>query len=142
MNCLKTRFHKLEFYTDQRFYHFIGTNTLYNYYNQSNRIVNKPNTNNFEEILKQRRENMAIKSTKEYIDFFTNLNMGENVPLLSFVNNEKMVLKQKLEHKDLEKDPIKKGIEILEQIIKEINEMGEKAVLKKYHTDNKRKSFG
>ncbi len=85
---------------------------------------------------------MAIKSTKEYIDFFTNLNMGENVPLLSFVNNEKMVLKQKLEHKDLEKDPIKKGIEILEQIIKEINEMGEKAVLKKYHTDNKRKNFG
>ena len=75
---------------------------------------------------------MAIKSTKEYIDFFVNLNMGENVPLLSFVNNEKMVLKQKLEYKNLEKEPIKKGIKILEQLVTEINEIGEKAVLEKY----------
>ena len=56
---------------------------------------------------------MAIKSTEEYIDFFVNLNMGENVPLLSFVNNERMVLKQKLEYKNLEKEPIEKGIKIL-----------------------------
>lgn len=75
---------------------------------------------------------MAIKSTEEYIDFFTNLNMGENVPLLSFVNNERMVLKQKLEYKNLEKEPIQKGIEILENLVKEINEIGEKAVLEKY----------
>ena len=75
---------------------------------------------------------MAIKSTEEYIDFFTNLNMGENVPLLSFVNNEKMVLKQKLEYKSLEKEPIQKGIQILENLVTEINEIGEKAVLEKY----------
>jgi len=75
---------------------------------------------------------MAIKSTEEYIDFFINLNMGENVPLLSFVNNERMVLKQKLEYKNLEKDPIKKGIEILEKLVTEISEMGEKAVIAKY----------
>mgnify|MGYP000277108779 CR=1 FL=1 len=75
---------------------------------------------------------MAIKSTEEYIDFFTNLNMGENVPLLSFVNNERMVLKQKLQYKDLEKEPIQKGIKILEDLIIEINDMGEKEVLKKY----------
>ena len=75
---------------------------------------------------------MAIKSIEEYIDFFTNLNMGENVPLLSFVNNERMVLKQKLEYKNLEKEPIKKGIEILENLVTEINELGEKAVLEKY----------
>ena len=75
---------------------------------------------------------MAIKSTEEYIDFFTNLNMGENVPLLSFVNNERMVLKQKLEYKNLEKESIKKGIEILENLITEINQIGEKAVLEKY----------
>ena len=75
---------------------------------------------------------MAIKSTEEYIDFFINLNMGENVPLLSFVNNERMVLKQKLEYKNLEKEPIKKGIEILENLVIEINEMGEKAVIAKY----------
>jgi hypothetical protein len=75
---------------------------------------------------------MAIKSTEEYIDFFINLNMGENVPLLSFVNNERMVLKQKLEYKDLPKEPIKKGIEILENLVTEINKMGEKAVIEKY----------
>jgi len=75
---------------------------------------------------------MGIKSTLEYVDFFINLNMGKNVSLLSFVNNEKIVLKQKLEHKNLEKDPIKKGVEILEELVREINEIGEKAVLEKY----------
>ena len=75
---------------------------------------------------------MAIKSTEEYVDFFLNLNMGENVPLLSFVNNERMVLKQKLEYKNLEKEPIKKGIEILEKLVTEISEMGQKAVIEKY----------
>ena len=75
---------------------------------------------------------MAIKSTTEYVDFFINLNMGENVSLLSFVNNERMVLKGKLEYKNLEKEPINKGIEILEQLITEINKIGEKPVLEKY----------
>ncbi len=75
---------------------------------------------------------MGIQSASEYVDFFINLNMGGNVSLLSFVNNEKLVLKQKLENKNIEKDPIKKGIEILEKLVKEINEIGEKAVLEKY----------
>jgi hypothetical protein len=75
---------------------------------------------------------MGIKTTLEYVDFFINLNMGENVSLLSFVNNEKLVLKQKLEYKNLEKEPIKKGIEILEGLVKEINQLGEKAILEKY----------
>jgi hypothetical protein len=75
---------------------------------------------------------MGIKTTLEYVDFFINLNMGENVSLLSFVNNEKLVLKQKLEYKNLEKEPIKKGIEILEGLIKEISQIGEKAILEKY----------
>ncbi len=75
---------------------------------------------------------MGIKSTLEYVDFFINLNMGENVSLLSFVNNEKLVLKQKLEHKNLEKESIKNGIKILEGLVKEINEIGEKIVLEKY----------
>ena len=58
--------------------------------------------------------------------------MGENVSLLSFVNNEKIVLKQKLKYKALEKEPIQKGIEILEIIIDEIGKNGEDAVLEKY----------
>ncbi len=75
---------------------------------------------------------MGIQSTLEYVDFFINLNMGKNVSLLSFVNNEKLVLKQKLEYKNLEKEPIRKGIKILEELVKEINGNGEKAVLEKY----------
>ncbi len=75
---------------------------------------------------------MGIESAIEYVDFFINLNMGENVSLLSFVNNEKRVLKQNLEHKNLEKEPIKKGVEILEELVREINDIGEKAVLEKY----------
>ncbi len=75
---------------------------------------------------------MGIGTASEYVDFFINLNMGENVSLISFVNNEKMVLKLKLENKNLEKEPIRKGIEILEKLIKEINESGEKEVLEKY----------
>ena len=75
---------------------------------------------------------MGIASAEEYIDFFINLNMGENVPLISFVNNEKMVLKQKLENKNIPKEPLKKGIEILEQLTKEISEMGQDKVIEKY----------
>lgn len=75
---------------------------------------------------------MGIKSASEYVDFYINLNMGENANLQRFANNEKMVLKQKLENKNMDKEAIKKGIEILEGLVKEINEKGEKAVLEKY----------
>lgn len=75
---------------------------------------------------------MGIQSAEEYIDFFINLSMGDSVTLLSFVNNEKIVLKQKLEYKNLEKEPIRKGIEILETLVKDINEIGENAVIQKY----------
>ena len=75
---------------------------------------------------------MAINTTGEYVDFFINLNMGEKVSLLSFVNNERMVLKQKLENKTNQKDPIKRGINILEGLVSDISEYGEVEVLKKY----------
>ncbi|MEZ7989549.1 MAG: hypothetical protein ACKVJ0_05350 [Nitrosopumilus sp.] len=75
---------------------------------------------------------MVIKTTEEYVEFFINLNMGKEVSLLSFVNNERMVLKQKLQNKINEKEPIKKGIIILEGLIKEISENKELVVLEKY----------
>ena len=75
---------------------------------------------------------MGIKTTEEYVDFFINLNMGKEVTLLSFVNNERMVLKQKLQNKINEKEPIKKGIIILEGLIKEIGENSQIAILEKY----------
>ena len=80
---------------------------------------------------------MGIKSVEEYVDFFVNLNMGENVPLLSFVNNEKLVLKQKLRYKDLEKKNKKKGIEILENLAVEIGKFGEEEVLRKYKKEGR-----
>jgi hypothetical protein len=75
---------------------------------------------------------VVIKTTEEYVDFFINLNMGKEVTLLSFVNNERMVLKQKLQNKINEKEPIKKGIIILEGLIKEIGENSQMAILDKY----------
>ncbi len=75
---------------------------------------------------------MGIQSASEYVDFFINLNMGPNVSLLSFINNEKIVLKQKLKYKNLEKEPIRKGITILEKLVMEINDIGEKTVIGKY----------
>ena len=76
---------------------------------------------------------MAIDTTDEYVDFFINLNMGKKVSLLNFVNNERMVLKQKLQNKTNQKEPIKRGINILEGLISEIGQDGELEVLKKYH---------
>ena len=78
---------------------------------------------------------MVIDTTGEYVDFFINLNMGEKVSLLIFVNNERMVLKQKLQNKTNQKEPIKKGINILEGLITQIAENGELEVLKKYQNE-------
>ncbi|MCH1518728.1 MAG: hypothetical protein L7R82_00020, partial [Nitrosopumilus sp.] len=72
---------------------------------------------------------MVISSAQEYVEFFINLNMGNEVSLLRFANNEKMVLKQKLKNKINEKEPIENGIDILESIIKEISINGEPQVL-------------
>ncbi|WP_255465192.1 hypothetical protein [Nitrosopumilus sp. b3] len=96
------------------------------------KILNKLSLSGFKQIEDTKLENMGIKSPTEYVDFFINLNMGENVSLLSFINNEKNVLKKNLGLKNINKEPIKKGIEILELLVKEINENGEKAVLRKY----------
>ena len=82
---------------------------------------------------------MVISSAQEYVEFFINLNLGNEVSLLRFINNEKMTLKQKLKNKINEKEPIEKGINILEYIIKEISENGEPKVLSKYQISNERK---
>ena len=75
---------------------------------------------------------MGIQSATEYVNFYVNLNMGKGVNLLRFVNDEKRILKLKLENKNTKKELIRKGIEILEGLAKEINEIGEKEVLAKY----------
>ena len=75
---------------------------------------------------------MAIKKISEYVQFFKDLNMGDQVTLLSFANNEKRILKQKLHNKEIKTQPILEGIKILDELILEIKENGEKLVLEKY----------
>ena len=77
---------------------------------------------------------MGIKSTEDYVKFYINLEMQGSVSFLSFIHNEKMVLKQKLENKRLEKEPIINGIKILEGLIEELKKDGETKVLEKYNS--------
>ena len=58
--------------------------------------------------------------------------MENSVSFLSFINNEKMVLKHKLENVKLDKSPILNGIKILEELVDEIKTSGEKETLERY----------
>ena len=84
------------------------------------------------QILEIHIKNMGIKTTRDYVKFYINLEMQNSVSFLSFINNEKMVLKHKLENKILDKDPILNGIRILEELVEEMKKIGEKAILEKY----------
>jgi len=75
---------------------------------------------------------MGIKTTSDYVKFYINLDIQGRVNLLSFIHNEKMVLKQKLENKKIDKEPIINGIKILEKLIEELKKDGESKVLEKY----------
>lgn len=75
---------------------------------------------------------MGITTKKDYVRFYLNLNMRKDVSLISFINNEKMILKNKLENKNLNKERIQGGIVILNELIKEVENTGEKGVLEKY----------
>ncbi len=76
---------------------------------------------------------MGIKTTGDYVKFYINLEMQGSVSFLSFINNEKRVLKQKLENKTLDKEPILNGIKILEELIEELKKDGEPKVLERYN---------
>ena len=75
---------------------------------------------------------MGFRGVSDYVKFFYDLKMGDQVTLLSFANNEKRILKQKLQNKIIKKEPIINGIEILDELILDIKENGEKRVLEKY----------
>lgn len=103
---------------------FLGKGTInYKYVNTDKKLNH---------ILEKYMKNMGIKSTKDYVKFYINLEMENSVSFLSFINNEKMVLKHKLENKKLDKDSILNGIKILEELGDEIKKSGEKAILEKY----------
>lgn len=84
------------------------------------------------QILEIYIKNMGIKTTRDYVKFYINLDMQKSVSFLSFINNEKMVLKHKLENMKLDKSPILNGIRILEELVDEIKKSGEKTILEKY----------
>ena len=84
------------------------------------------------QILEIHIRDMGIKTTRDYVKFYINLDMENSVSFLSFINNEKMVLKHKLENVKLDKSPILNGIRILEGLIDEIKTSGEKAILERY----------
>jgi len=75
---------------------------------------------------------VGIKTISDYVQFFINLDMGQSVSLMSFVNNEKLVLKHKLQNKEIKKESIYEGIKILDQITFEVKASGENSVLEKY----------
>ena len=75
---------------------------------------------------------MGIKTTRDYVKFYINLDMQNSVSFLSFINNEKMVLKHKLENMKLDKSPILNGIRILEELVEKKKKSGEKVILEKY----------
>ena len=75
---------------------------------------------------------MGIRTHGAYVKFYVDLNMGNDVSFLSFLNNEKLVLKHKLQNKGIEKEPILEGLKILNDLSLEVKETGEKYVLEKY----------
>ena len=75
---------------------------------------------------------MGIRTISDYVQFFINLEMGSSVSFLSFVNNEKLTLKHKLQNKEIKKEYILDGLKILEELTLEIQTVGEKLVLEKY----------
>ena len=75
---------------------------------------------------------MGIRTISDYVEFFINLNMGNSVSFFSFVNNEKFVLKHKLQNKEIKKESILEGLKILDDLTSEIQLTGEKMVLEKY----------
>jgi len=75
---------------------------------------------------------MGIRTISDYVQFFINLDMGSSVSFLSFVNNEKLTLKHKLQNKEIKKEHILDGLKILEELTLEIQTVGEKLALEKY----------
>jgi hypothetical protein len=78
---------------------------------------------------------MGIRTVSEYVQFYVGLNMQNSISLSSFVYNEKLVMTNKLENNSLKKEHILHGLKILVELLSEIHNIGEHAVVEKY-TEN------
>ena len=79
---------------------------------------------------------MGIRTVSQYVKFYLDLNMQDSISLSSFVYNEKLVLKNKLENNSLVKEPILQALKLLDELLNEIHNGGELAVIQKYGKAN------
>jgi len=75
---------------------------------------------------------MGIRTVSNYVKFYVNLNMQDSISLSNFAYNEKLVLKNKTASGKLTKELISQSLMLLDDLLTEIRDIGEQAVLEKY----------
>ena len=75
---------------------------------------------------------MGIRTVSDYVKFYVNLNMQDSISLSNFAYNEKLVLKNKTASGKLTKELISQSIILLDDLLTEIQDIGEQSVLEKY----------
>jgi len=75
---------------------------------------------------------MGIRTVSDYVKFYVGLNMQDSISLSSFAYNEKLVLKNKTATGKLTRELILQSLQILDELLREIQDAGEQAVLEKY----------
>ncbi|MDE1877129.1 MAG: hypothetical protein KGI07_01230, partial [Thaumarchaeota archaeon] len=73
-----------------------------------------------------------IRTVSDYVKFYVGLNMQDSISLSSFAYNEKLVLKNKMETGKLKNALILQSLSLLEELLGEIRNIGEQAVIEKY----------
>ena len=75
---------------------------------------------------------MGIRTVSDYVNFYVGLNMQDSISLSSFAYNEKLVLKNKTATGKLTKELIAQSLALLDELLGEIQGIGEQAVMEKY----------
>jgi hypothetical protein len=75
---------------------------------------------------------MGIRTVSDYVKFYVGLNMQDSISLSSFAYNEKLVLKNKTATGKLTKELIAQSLTLLDDLLNEIRDIGEQAVMEKY----------
>ena len=75
---------------------------------------------------------MGIRTVSDYVKFYVGLNMQDSISLSSFAYNEKLVLKNKTATGKLTKELIAQSLALLDELLGEIQDIGEQAVMEKY----------
>ncbi|MGI0018634.1 MAG: hypothetical protein ACREA1_07985 [Nitrosotalea sp.] len=75
---------------------------------------------------------MGIRTVSDYVKFYVGLNMQDSISLSSFAYNEKLVLKNKTATGKLTKELIQQSLTLLDELLGEIQNIGEQAVMEKY----------